>query len=259
MLIAMAVYDTEDNNRSWMTRATLNSLARTVDWTKHRLVIIDNASYMQTQRYIREASAFLPFTLIRNERNLGTAAAINQGWREREPGEHCVKMDNDVTIAQAGWADWIEDVFTRAPGVGICGLKRNDLAESPRAEGSMKSTLTMLPHERGQRWITVEEVRGVMGTCQGFNSALLDKIGYLYQMQDEGNLYGYDDSLASVRSRLAGFKNVFLCNLEIEHLDPGGDSYCQEKRDTAGKWMTRFQQVANEYKLGVRELYYAEH
>lgn len=252
MLLAMAVYDTEENNRSWMTRATLWSLSQTVNWDRHRLFIVDNGSCLQTQRYIREASAFLPLTLLQQNENLGTARAINLAWQFREPGEHAVKMDNDVVIRQIGWADWIEDVFTRAPGVGICALKRKDLAESPWAAGDMKSRLWMVPHLAGERWLVVEEVRGVMGTVQGFSSALLDKIGYLTQP----SIYGFDDSLASLRSRLAGYKNVFLHGFEIDHIDRGGDAYCQWKRDEAARQFPAFNALVLQYEAGILPLYY---
>lgn len=233
MLIAMAVYDTEDNRRTKMTLATLRSLARTVDWDRHRLFVIDNASCAATQKvYSDTRDWLLPFTLLRNIENRGTAKAINRAWAYRAAGEHCVKMDNDVVIHQADWCDWMEDVFDRDPAIGICGLKRGDLDESPfQPPGTVfHSSIRMLPHKRGQRWLVVEDVHGVIGTCQGYNSALLDKIGFLVQP----GVYGFDDSLASVRCELAGMGRVFLHGFEIEHIDPGNSAYSAEKRALAG-------------------------
>ena len=253
MLIAMAVYDTVDNGRSWMTRATLESLANSVDWDRHRLVIVDNGSCQSTLAIYRDSwFRHMPYGLIRNSGNVGTAAAINLAWRERKPGEHAAKMDNDCVIHQAGWADWMEDVFDRDPEIGICGLKRKDLAQCPWATDWRERTLRMLPHESGQRWLVIEEVRDVMGTCQGFSSALLDKIGYLVQPA----LYGYDDCLACVRSEVAGFKNVFLCGFEIDHIDPGGDAYCAEKQAMAKRDGPVFKAMKLDYKMGTRPVYF---
>lgn len=255
MLIATAVWDTIGNGRTWMTDATLHSLAETVDWSKHRLIVVDNGSCLETRELLGYEGLQgypCPYTLMRNKENLGTAAAINRAWRHREPGEHCVKMDNDVTFHQAGWADRIEDVFERDPEIGICGLKRNDLEESPWAEGGYKSTIRMLPHERGQRWLIVEEVKHVIGTCQGYSSALLDKIGYLVQPA----LYGFDDSLSGVRARVAGFKSAFLCGFEIEHLDPGGDAYGQWKRDQAAQYFPDYNSAVLLYESGAKDVYY---
>jgi len=116
----------------------------------------------------------------------------------------------------------------------------------------------MLPHQAGQRWLVVEEVLHVMGTCQAYSSKLLDQIGFLYQMQDEKNLYGFDDSLASLRSRLAGFKNVFLHGFEIDHIDPGNNPFITWKQKSAGKWMRRYNEVVQEYQNGTRSLYYED-
>lgn len=256
MLIAMAVYDTVENGRSWMTCETLESLAETVDWDKHRLLVFDNGSCDQTREYLREASACFPFTLLWSEENLGAAAGINRCWRLREPGEHCVRMDNDCIIHQAGWADWMEDVFDRDPTIGICGLKRKDLTESPSTEGPFKSTIRMLPHEKGQRWLIVEEVEGVIGTCQGYSSVLLDKIGYQHHA---AGLYGYDDCLGSIRARLAGFKRVFLHGFEIDHIDnpnPQEDAYNLEKQAMATRAGPAFNTMVLLLESGIRPLYY---
>ncbi len=256
MLIAMAVWDTLANNRTWMTRATLESLAATVDWTKHRLFVMDNNSCEETQEllgYVGLQGYPLPYTVLRFEKNIGTAAAVNRAWVRREPGEHCVKMDNDVVIHQAGWADWMEDVFARAPEIGIVGLKRKDILECPWSDRpEYKSTIRMLPHEMGQRWLVVERVKHVIGTCQAFSSALLDKIGYLTQP----SLYGFDDSLAAVRAKVAGFQSCFLMGFELDHLDPGGDDYAQWKQGQSRKYFAGVNSDVVLYEAGLKDVYY---
>lgn len=255
MLIAMAVHDTVENERTWMTEEALFSLAKTVDWTRHRLIVSDNGSCQTTLDNYDDFSVIFPrdaFAVLYNHENLGTARAINLAWRRRQAGEHAVKMDNDVVIHQPGWADWMEDVFDRDPLIGICGLKRNDLLESPNAEGDYRSTLRMLPHEKGQRWLVIEEVTGVIGTCVGFSSSLLGKIGYLTQP----GVYGFDDSLASIRARIAGFKRVFLCGFEIDHLDPGGDDYCQWKIEQANEHLAAFNTEVLLLATGAKSVYY---
>jgi len=253
-LIGMAVHDTTENQRTALTLATLKSLAWTVNWSEHRLIVVDNGSCDETQEMYKEAGDHIPYRLYRNEKNMGTANAINRAWRERRPGEHCIKIDNDVVINQPHWVDWMEDVFQRAPDIGICGLKRNDLEECPWSENEWyKSKLYMLPHERGQRWMVVEEVGHVMGTCQAYSSALLDKIGYLYQ----GNWkYGFDDSLAATRAQVEGFKSVFLHGFEIDHIDKGGDDYTEWKKKVAGEAMAWFNHTRKLYLTGKKDTYY---
>lgn len=247
MLIAMAVYDTAENGRSWMTEATLDSLMRTVDLDTHRIIVSDNGSCQETLDLYNS----YPVRVLFNGENLGTAKAINRAWRERRPGEHALKMDNDVVIHQPDWPDWMEDAFSRDPELGILGLKRRDLDENP-FDGS--STLRMLPHTKGQRWIVIEEVEHVIGTCQAYSSALLDRIGYLVQP----GLYGFDDSLSSVRARVEGFKRAFLCGFEIDHIDPGGAPFNQWKREQANRYFDAYKWMAAQYEMGLKDVYHAD-
>ncbi len=185
--------------------------------------------------------------------NIGTARAVNKGWKHRQPGEMCIKMDDDVVIHRAGWVDEMEEALQRDPKIGIIGLKRKDLWETPwHPDPTQRSAVMMLPHQAGQKWIIVEDVNHVMGTCQAYSPALLEKIGYLYQPR----LYGFDDSLAAIRCKVAGFRSCFLHGYEIDHIDPGGDAYTQEKRDLAGQDSAEFHRIKAGYLNGTIGIYY---
>ena len=253
-LIGMAVYDTEENKRTKFTMLTMLSLSKTVNWDRHRLIVSDNGSCPETHELYETMANSFPFDLICNGENIGTANAINLAWKRRRPGEHTVKMDNDVVVHALGWLDQIEEVFKRDPQIGICGLKRKDLDECPTSPVSWyRSTLRMLPHETGQRWIIVEEVFHVMGTCQGYSSRLLERIGYLYQM---GGVYGFDDSLSAVRATVAGFKSAFLPHIEIDHVDPGGDAFTVWKQQYAGARIQAHNALKIAYISGKEPIFY---
>lgn len=255
----MAVWDTVENKRTEMTRKTLESLAKQVNMVKHRVIVSDNGSCDETQKLYEEMGELMPLTVIKNRENLGTARAINIGWSFRNPGEHAVKMDNDCVVNYSNWADDMEEAFKCDPSIGILGLKRTDLAQCPDSPIPWyKSVLRMLPHKPGERWIVVEDADDIMGTCTGFNSAMMEKFGGLYQMQDEGNLYGYDDNLACVRAHILGFKTAFLPHIDISHIDPGGTAHSIEKSDSAGRWMNRFNQVRSEFRSGIRSPYWKD-
>lgn len=258
-LIAMAVHDTEDNGRSILTRQTVESLFDTVDLSNnHQLIIYSNGSCKETinflQRIIVE-NMRLSVRLIQGESNIGTARAINECWKNRKPNQHLIKMDNDCVVNYTGWVDELEEAIEADPTIGILGLKRKDLLENPfRPIGDMfRSELRMLPHELGQRWIIVEDVNHVMGTCQMYNHRLISKIGGMYQME---GLYGFDDTLASVRAHLAGFKTCFLPHIEIDHIDPGGTDYSKWKQDYAGEMMDKFNETKNRMASGEMPIYF---
>lgn len=245
----MAVYDTEENGRSEFTERTLESLIATVDFDKHRLIVIDNASCEQTKEFIRDR-----FDVITNDTNIGTAKAVNQGLKLRQPGEHCIKMDNDIVVRQKDWVDEMIEVMERMPQLGILGLKRKDLMESPYAINTDQRTrLLEVKHELGQRWYVIEEAKQIMGSCTMFSPALLDMVGGLYQCD---GLYGFDDSLMSVRSSVAGFMNAFLPHIEIDHIDPGGTDYTEWKKKYAGEMIGKYAQEEALLKSGAKDVYY---
>lgn len=249
-LIAMAVHDTEENGRALMTQKTLDTIYDTVDFSKHRLIVIDNGSCELSKQWLRSLGEI--GSVITLPENIGTAKAINLAWKQRKPGEHCIKIDNDVVIHQSNWIEEMEEVIARDPKAGQVGLKRKDLWEHPAHENpERRSFLYMLPHQPGERWIVVEKSKHVMGTCVMHNAALLDKVGYLYQP----GLYGYDDVLMSWRSNLAGFYNCFLPHINIDHIDPGGTEYVEWKRKYAGDYSKEVSDTVDGYIAG-KSLYY---
>lgn len=261
-LIGMAVWDTQENNRTELTDKTLRSLYNTVDFDRHRLIISDNGSWVHTTDvYEKWRARFFELwgpnsiSFIFNGENIGTARAINKAWMQRDIVEHCVKMDNDVVIHQEGWLDLLEEIFERDPRYGILGLKRKDCIETPWNENPhYRSTLEMVPHEQGQRWIITECVKHVMGTCQVFSASCLDDIGYLYQM---GGLYGFDDALASIRAQVAGFKTAHVPCIEIDHIDPGGkDPYTEWKVKYSGARMDMYNNYKRAYEQGHMNVYH---
>lgn len=257
-LIGMAVHDTEENGRSKFTQETILSLLDTVDLEQHHLVIYNNGSCKETLHFLQSLvidEMHLNIKLLSDVVNIGTANAINQCWRHRKPNQYLIKMDNDCVVNFTGWVDELEEAIERDPQIGIIGLKRKDLLENPfRAIGDMfRSELRMLPHQLGQRWIIVEDVHHVMGTCQMYNHRLISKIGGMYQME---GLYGFDDTLASVRAHLTGFKTCFLPHIEIEHIDPGGTDYSKWKQDYAGERMQLFNETKNKMASGEMPIFF---
>lgn len=254
-LIAMAIFDTPENQRAPMTRQTLESLYRTVNFSRHRVILVINAATEETSDAIiyfgRQIGDALEVIYL--EQNVGTARAINKAWQKRQPGEHAVKMDNDVVIHCADWADEMEDAIAAAPSIGIIGLKRKDCWENPEHENPFyRSTLKMLPHTPGHRWRVVEQVNHVIGTCQMYSDSLLEKIGYLYQP----GLYGWDDVLAAERCAAAGYISCFLPHIDIDHIDPGATPYQGWKERTAWEGKAEVDRLREGYKNGSIAIYY---
>jgi GT2 family glycosyltransferase len=235
-MIAMAVHDTEENQRAKYTKETIDTLINTVDLDYHRIVVVDNNSCEATKRCLNWFKSHI--TVIYNTENLGTAKAINQAWSLRQPDEVLIKMDNDVVINNYGWVEDMETAM-RLGSYGIVGLKRKDLMQSPNAKDNWKTQLKMLPHEKGEAWIVVEESEDIMGTVQMFNPSLINKMGGLMQ----AGIYGFDDTLACIRAKLLGYKLAFLPHIDIDHIDVGGDDYTEWKRKYAADKTKEFYEI----------------
>lgn len=251
-LIAMAVYCTEENKKDECFERTLASLKDTVDFNKHRLILSVNAKTDTTVHTLQNFAHIISKVIV-NGTNIGTAKAINKAWLLAEEKEPCIKMDDDVVINYAGWVDEMEDVLRRDPSIGIVGLKRKDCIENVLHDDPYyRSKLMQLPHVPGERWVIVEEAAHVMGTCQMYSPALLDEIGYLYQP----NLYGWDDVLACARSRAAGFINVFLPHIDIDHIDEGRTPYQGWKERHAWEDVQLINKLMEDYKTGKTSYFY---
>lgn len=253
VLIALTVYSTPENGKDEQLRRTLASLDNTVDFDRHKLIISVNGRTETTDTVLNMYSGIIDL-IIDNKENIGTAKAINRAWLHREIDQHCIKMDDDVVIHSKDWVEEMIEAISIEPKIGIIGLKRKDLIENTNhPDTNYRSQLIQLPHEPGARWIVIERARGIMGTCKMVNSKLIDKIGYLYQP----SVYGFDDSIYSFRSDMAGFINCFLPHINIDHIDPGGTDYTEWKRVHAGEKIAAANALVLQYANGERPIYEA--
>ncbi|MFH1952566.1 MAG: hypothetical protein ABIL06_13215 [Pseudomonadota bacterium] len=253
-LIAIAVYDTDENKRSSITEKCLIQLRRTIT-PSDKVGVYNNGSCVESSGNMdRLKQDGIVDYLYHGVENIGTAKAVNHIWkRHMTPDGIKVKMDNDCFIHCHGWLEEAKEVFKRCPDIGIIGLKRIDVSEHPEAESlQYRSVLSFaMPNSPGY-WIAVEEVHHVIGTCHVYRPELLENIGYLYQMN---GLYGFDDFLMCRRSQLAGFRTVFLPHIRIDHLDEI-TGYVQWKRAYAMDMMREFNKTAKGYQDGSIPIYY---
>lgn len=249
-LICMAIYDTEDNNRSQFTEKSLPSIINTTDPHDDRIVVIDNASCKKTKDIIKRYEKHID--IITLEENIGTAEAINRGIEKFWDGlSTIVKIDNDVVIHDTRWTDRMRRCFDREPKLGILGLKRKDLPNHPEDE-QYPTKLLFIEHKKYESWEVIELCEDIIGTCTMYSASLIRKVGYLFQPE----LYGFDDNLMCIRSLISGFANAFYPFIEIDHIDPGGDWYCEHKKKLANIGHDEVRKIQEEYKSGERSIYY---
>lgn len=264
--LCVAVYSTEANNRAQYTIETLRNFIDTVNFNVHRLVISDNGSCEGVQKFYEDFRKVFDLlfpsenlVIIKNRQNLGTSGAINLAIKTAPDGWNLIKADDDIKFYQKDWVEEMEEVFIRQPKVGIVGMKRRDLEQMPNHPQEVYRTeIILLPRQKGMSWLYVEQSKDIIGTCTMINPLLFKKIGYYFQPSQ----YAFDDALYSVRSELAGFANVFLPHIRIDHLDTGvlegGEKtdFIIWKQQEAGRKMQEFSNAVQEYRNGKRPLSY---
>lgn len=105
-------------NKAELTRHCLDTLRPTLEGAgAGEVIVVDNASSDDTPQMLAE---FPWVTVIRNEQNLGFAAANNQGARAAR-GRHLVLLNND-TEAKPGWLATMLDA-ARQEDVGAVGAR----------------------------------------------------------------------------------------------------------------------------------------
>lgn len=212
-LIAQCFYCTEENGKLKYAKECIQSLLETVDLTKHRVIIINQNSFDEAAKWLSNtANENTDLSIIHLKENIGTARGINLALKQRKPNEVVIKCDDDLTWGKTGWVEDMEKAIADNPEIGILGLKRDDVYGEMIPDGDLL-------------WCD-----DIMGTCTAYNPLMMDKIGGLTQLSN----YGFDDTIYSVRSLAAGFKNAFLSTVKITNIDEGGTEYTEWKKREAG-------------------------
>jgi GT2 family glycosyltransferase len=193
------------------------------------VVIVDNAS---TDGCAEMAAAEFPqASLIRNQRNLGFAAAANQGARAVK-GDVILFLNPDSEIA--GDAFSAPSEYLRAnPDVGALGLKvlnpdgtlQLSARRFPRLEAALFNRYSLFtrlfPGNRYSRrylmtgWdhASISDVDWVSGACIMTTRAALDRVGPF----DEGFFWGFEDVDYCQRLRRAGLRVVYYPHTSVTH------------------------------------------
>lgn len=261
VLLVVAVFDTVENGRTKYTEKTLYGFLKTVNFKRHTLFISDNGSCKATQKlYTKFKTDFIKLfprerlIICLNGTNLGTAKAINKAIQIRERGQKVIKCDNDVYIHASDWVEQMEEALERDHNIGIIALKRTQIDQHSWTQNpDYRTTPRELSHLRNQRHIIIEDTKEILGTCVMINDRALDRLGGLIQCPNSP--YGYDDSLLSLRSHLAGFKNCYLPHIVIDHLDNGAGKYVREKIEHVTDISAEFNEMVEDFKTGVRDVF----
>ena len=215
-------------NRIHETQRTVRSLRETGAFDQADVVIWDNGSVDGVGEWLDAQVAHGQLTedqVIRSPENVGCPRALNAILEHyRRPGQHFIKVDNDLVFQTPGWVEMLCGFLDSHPDVAMVGPWYADLSSRPER----------IVADRGG-W---QVVLPVIGHCVVHRGSFLDRTGYFDVLAGD-HLYGFEDNLMARRAAAAGcrcavFKAVTLENIQRHNsLDPGCGSvhYGERCRD----------------------------
>jgi len=202
-LIAMITY-----NRKRETVETLNALAATGALREAELQIWDNGSTDGTAEALLQAVEFGTIRrdqLFLSRENLGCPRALNVIlWTCREPGQHFIKVDNDVELLMPGWVGKLVRFLDEHPDVAMASPWYRELETSNQGR--------MVDLHNG--WI---EMFPIVGHCCIHRGEFLDQTGY-FDVLASDHLYGFEDLLMCHRAGAMGKRCAVVQGIELRNL-----------------------------------------
>ena len=193
------------------------------------VIIIDNASSDGSVEYIKEN--YPKLTLIQNKKNLGFAAAVNQGIKISS-SQYIFLLNNDVELEPDCILNLLkcvekdENIFAVSSKMIQCNNKGK--MDDAGDEYTILGWTRKVGDGKSPDLYTAE--RETFSACAGaaiYKKSILDKIGYF----DE-NFFAYmEDVDISYRARIWGYKCVYCPDAVVYHFGSGtsGSKYNEFK------------------------------
>ena len=212
------------------TRACLESLAAARPPFDHAVVVVDDASPNRAlKQWLDEGAARGDFELIRNETNLGFAAAVNKALALRTRGD--ALLLNADTLLPPGAVQRLSaisrsqaDIGTLTPFSNNGELTsypvRNEANPLP-SPGEVEALDALAQKLNGE---AVVDMPNGIGFCLYITESCLDAVGCLPEIYAQGY---YEDVEFCLAARERGFRNVAAPGVYVGHA--GSKSFAKRK------------------------------
>ncbi len=211
------------NTRGYILEA-ISSIEDTVRDYRHEIFVVDNGSTDGSLKAIRET--YPRVRLIRNDRNLGFARAVNQAVAAAK-GSYCVLLNSDARLME-GAIKTLAAFMEENPDVGIAGgqlinvdgSRQNSIAPFPTLATELlnKRLLRILLPGRypgkERDYHAPLDVDSLVGACIIVRRQAIEEVGNL----DEGYFFFMEETDWCLRMKKQGWRICFVPGARILHL-----------------------------------------
>jgi GT2 family glycosyltransferase len=197
------------------TRRCLEALQKNTNSDMYDLVITSqNATHETIDTVVSTVSR--SYEMILNEFNTGIALGHNQMMARRQPGQHYIKIDDDVIVESSGWIETFQKVLDFSHVGAVVARRPTFWIDKPGRKDYF--FYNVRPVKVNGVWF--EAIHGYKNGCVGcwwgISSAAIDDVGYFNEAT------GNDDQDWTVRAHrmrydLGYIPDVIIRNDESEH------------------------------------------
>ena len=187
-------------NSYGLTSRCIENIRKNTDYPNYEVWVVDNGSRDGSFEGLKRDFPFLK--TIKNERNMGFAYALNEGYRDAK-GEYLCHVNSDA-IVQKGWLTELVKVLESSNDISTAGA-REISEEQARNPGGLE----MIRNEKNIEKMTLP-------VCWVVRKEMVGKIGYL-DAEYFSPAYG-EESDWNFRAHNQGYRIVRVNKANVVHI-----------------------------------------
>ena len=232
ILIGILVLD-RPKTLAWCLYHLTNAPSR----EQFHIVLIDNHSNDETQEVLRKYEKDVD-QIIHNDWNVGYCFGDNQ-WRAlREPGQHCVHIDQDAVIYSPDWWEIVEPILNDLD-IGMIALRRPTawIDRPDKIEGYKQLRF----EKRHDRWLEVPNNNFLIAPILIYKGEMLDMMGF------ENEATGYGDLESPYRLTALGYKGVYIPDVFVRQVPHDFEVYAHPQLGAHKDLLARRSKLNDKY------------